>query len=130
VGTRHGDFPALRGPCALEALRRQPTDQFWRSQGSAYICDLGTIQPFLAGNEIALHEFAAELAQKNNLSLQWDAAPDIASNSISLLSQAEQSANLRHLIMLAMDADPITQSSSRSHDLAQGMERFLPGRRG
>jgi hypothetical protein len=42
------------------------------------------------------------------------------------LSQAEQSANLRRLIMLAMDTDPIAQHSSRRHVLEQGIEQFLP----
>jgi fido (protein-threonine AMPylation protein) len=102
----------------------------WARSASAYIYELGTIQPFLAGNGIALQEFAVELARKNNLSLQWDATPDIASDSIALLSQAEQSANLRRLIRLAMDTDPIAQPSSRGHVLEQGMERFLPSRMG
>jgi len=100
----------------------------WTHSASAYLYDLGAIQPFLAGNEIALNEFAVELARKNNLSLQWDAAPDIASESVALLSQAEQSTNLRRLIMLAMDTDPIAQHSGREHVLEQGMERMLPGR--
>ena len=100
----------------------------WARSASAYIYELGTIQPFLAGNEIALQEFSAELARKNNLSLQWDATPDIASDSMTLLSQAEQSANLRRLIMLAMDTGPVAQHSSRGHVLKQGIERFLPGR--
>jgi hypothetical protein len=71
-----------------------------------------------------------ELARKNNLSLQWDATPDLSADSMALLSQAEQSANLRRLIMLAMDTDPIAQHSGREHVLEQGMERMLPGRIG
>ena len=102
----------------------------WAHSASAYLYDLGAIQPFLAGNEIALHEFAVELARKNNLSLQWNTTPDISSDSIALLSQAEQSANLRRLIMLAMDTDPVAQLSSRGHVLEQGMERFLPSSMG
>ena len=102
----------------------------WSRSASAYIYDLGMIQPFLAGNQIALQEFAVELARKNNLSLQWDATPDIASDSIALLSQAEQSANLRRLIMLAMDTGPITQHSCRDHILEQGIERLFPSRMG
>ena len=100
----------------------------WLRSASAYIYDLGTIQPFLAGNQIAFQEFAVELARKNNLSLQWDATPDIASDSIALLSQAEQSTNLRRLIMLAMDTGPITQHSCRDHILEQGIERLFPSR--
>lgn len=102
----------------------------WAHSASAHLYDLGTIQPFLAGNEIALQEFAVELARKNNLSLQWDSTPEIASDSIALLSQADQSANLRRLIMLAMDTSSIPQHSSREHVLEKGMERVLPGRIG
>jgi len=102
----------------------------WAGRASAYLYDLGTIQPFLAGNEVALQEFAVELARKNNLSLQWDTTPRIASDSMALLSQAEQSANLRRLIMLAMDTDPVAQYSNRSHVLEQGFERFPPSRMG
>jgi fido (protein-threonine AMPylation protein) len=102
----------------------------WAGSASAYLYDLGTIQPFLAGNEVALQEFAVELARKNDLSLQWDTTPGIASDSMVLLSQAEQSANLRRLIMLAMDTDPVAKYSNRSHVLEQGFERFLPGRMG
>jgi fido (protein-threonine AMPylation protein) len=102
----------------------------WARSASGYLYDLGTIQPFLAGNEVALQEFAVELARKNNLSLQWDTTPGIESDSMALLSQAEQSANLRRLIMLAMDTDPVAQYSNRSHVLEQGFERFLPSRMG
>jgi cell filamentation protein len=98
----------------------------WAGSASAYLYDLGSIQPFLAGNEVALQEFAVELARKNSLSLQWEATPSIASDSMAILSQAEQSANLRRLIMLAMDTDPVAQHSSRSYVLEQGIERFLP----
>ena len=102
----------------------------WAGSASAYLYDLGTIQPFLVGNEVALQEFAVELARKNNLSLQWNTTPGIESDSMALLSQAEQSANLRRLIMLAMDTDPVAQHSNRSHVLEVGFERFLPSRMG
>jgi cell filamentation protein len=102
----------------------------WARGASGYLYDLGTIQPFLAGNDIALQEFAAELARKNNLSLQWEATHSIASDAMALLSQAEQSANLRRLIMLAMDTDPVAQHYSRSYVLEQGIERFLLSRMG
>jgi cell filamentation protein len=97
----------------------------WAHSASGYLLDLGAIQPFLAGNEIVLHEFAVELARKNNLTLQWDKTPDLAADSIALLCQVEQSANLRRLIMLAMDTTPIAQHSSHSHALEQGIERIL-----
>jgi len=97
----------------------------WAHSASAYLYDIGAIQPFLAGNEIVFQEFVSELARKNNLSLQWDTTPDITTDSIALLSQAEQSANLRRLIMLAMDTDPVAQHSSHGRVLERGMETFL-----
>ena len=97
----------------------------WAGSASAYLYDLGTIQPFLAGNEVALQEFAVELARKNNLSLQWDTTPGIASDSMALLSQDEQSANLRRLIMLAMDTDPIVQPSNSGHRIERDMDSVL-----
>ena len=42
-----------------------------------------------------------------------------------LLSQAEQSANLRRLIMLAMDTDPIVQPSNSGHRIERGMDSVL-----
>jgi fido (protein-threonine AMPylation protein) len=114
----------------LDRLRRENhlkglSAEEWTHSASAYLYDLGAIQPFLAGNGIALHEFAMELARKNNLGLHWDASPDLATDSIALLSQAEQAANLRRLIMLAMDTDPIAQHSSRERFVELGMERIL-----
>jgi fido (protein-threonine AMPylation protein) len=97
----------------------------WAGSASAYLYDLGTIQPFLAGNEVALQEFAVELARKNNMGLHWDATPGIASDSMALLSQTEQSANLRRLIMLAMDTDPIVQPSNSGHRIERDMDSVL-----
>ena len=97
----------------------------WAGSASAYLYDLGTIQPFLVGNEVALQEFAVELARKNNLGLHWDATPGIDSGSIALLSHAEQSANLRRLIMLAMDTDPIVQPSNSGPRIERDMDSVL-----
>jgi cell filamentation protein len=97
----------------------------WAGSASAYLYDIGTIQPFLAGNEVALQEFAAELARKNSLGLHWDATPGIASGSMALLSRTEQSANLRRLIMLAMDTDPIVQPSNSGHGIERDIDSVL-----
>ena len=101
------------------------TAEEWAGGASAYLYDLGTIQPFLAGNEVALQEFAVELARKNNLGLHWDGTPGIASGPMALLSQTEQSANLRRLIMLAMDTDPIVQPSNSGHRIERDMDSVL-----
>jgi cell filamentation protein len=96
----------------------------WARSASAYVYDLGVLQPFLAGNEIALREFAAELARKNDLALQWDAAADIG-DAMAQLRQSEQAASLRRIIMLAMDTGPGPQLPSRGNAVERGMERLL-----
>ena len=96
----------------------------WARSTSAYVYDLGVLQPFLAGNEIALREFAAELARKNDIALQWEATADIG-DMMTQLRQPEQAGNLRRIIMLAMDTSPSPQLPSRGKALERGMERLL-----
>ena len=99
----------------------------WSHSASAYIYDLGSIQPFLAGNDLALREFAEELARKNNLSLRWQTAPEINVTEVtSHLHQSEQSANIRRIIMLAMDTDPSSLRPSRGQIMERGIEGFFP----
>ena len=99
----------------------------WSHSASAYIYDLGTIQPFLARNDVALREFAEELARKNNLSLRWQIGPEINVTEVtSHLHQSEQSANIRRIIMLAMDTDPSSLRPSRGQIMERGIERFFP----
>jgi cell filamentation protein len=96
----------------------------WARSASAYVYDLSVLQPFLAGNEIALRELAAELARKNDLALQWEATADIG-DAMAQLRQSEQAGNLRRIIMLAMDTSPGPQLPSRGNALERGMERLL-----
>jgi cell filamentation protein len=99
----------------------------WSHSASAYIYDLGTIQPFLVRNDVALREFAEELARKNNLSLRWQTAPEINVTEVTIhLHQPEQSANIRRIIMLAMDTDPSSLRPSRGQNMERGIERFFP----
>jgi cell filamentation protein len=103
---------------------RSPED--WSQSASTYIFDIGAIQPFLAGNEVALREFAAELARKNDLSLQWDKASEIGTTDVMRhLDQSEQSANIRRMVMLAMDADPGRLRPSRGNVIERGIEKLF-----
>jgi len=98
----------------------------WAHSASTYLHDLEAIQPFLAGNEITLHEFAVELARKNNLSLQWGAVSETAiDNAFVQAQQQEQSANFRRLIMLAVDADSIPFRPDRHTLIMHGIERSI-----
>jgi cell filamentation protein len=102
------------------------TPEEWSHCASTYIYELGTIRPFLTGNEVALREFADELARKNNLSLQWDTAPEIGTNdSMRHLDQLEQSANIRRMVMLAMDTNPGSLRPSRGTVVERGIERLF-----
>jgi fido (protein-threonine AMPylation protein) len=97
----------------------------WARSASAYIYELGTIQPFLAGNKFTIHEFAIELARKNNLGLQWDAAAELAVENADVQVQLlEQSVNLRRMVMLAMDTDPILLKPDRGRTIENGIERI------
>jgi cell filamentation protein len=98
----------------------------WGHSVSTYIYELGTIQPFLIGNEIVLREFADELARKNNLSLQWDTASEIDTNHVMKhLDQSEQSASIRRMVMLAMDTDSGSLRPSRGTVVERGIERLF-----
>jgi fido (protein-threonine AMPylation protein) len=92
----------------------------WSHSASAYIYDLATIQPFLAGNDVALREFAEELARKNNLSLQWDGASEIGTRGV--IRHLDQSANIRRMVMLAMDNDPGRLRPRRGNEIERGTE--------
>ncbi len=98
----------------------------WSHSVSTYIYELGIIQPFLTGNEVALREFADELARKNNLSLQWDTAPEIGANDVMThRDRLEQTANIRRMVMLAMDTDPGSSRPSRGTIVERGIERLF-----
>ena len=98
----------------------------WARSASGYLYDLGTIQPFLAGNEIAIHEFLIELARKNNLSLQLNATAELAVENADVQVQLlEQSANLRRMVMLAMDTNPISLKPDRGRTIEHGIERIV-----
>jgi len=98
----------------------------WSHSLSTYIYELGTIRPFPTGNEVALREFADELARKNNLSLQWNTSPEVGTNDVMRhLDQSEQSANIRRMVMLAMDTDPGSLRPSRGTLLERGIERLF-----
>ena len=49
----------------------------WAHSACGYIYELENLKPFIAGNEVALCEFAEELALKNNLVLRWQRAAEI-----------------------------------------------------
>ena len=111
---------------ARENHLKGATPEEWSHSASTYIYELGTIRPFLTGNEVALREFADELARKNNLSLQWDTAPEIGTNdAMRHLDQLEQSANIRRMVMLAMDTDPGSLRPSRGTVVERGIERLF-----
>src|ERR1700744_2879873 len=86
VGNRPASDVATSLNAVFDRLARENylkgrSPEEWPHSASAYIYELGTIQPFLTGNEVALREFADELARKNNLSLQWDdVAPQIGTS--------------------------------------------------
>jgi cell filamentation protein len=97
----------------------------WTRRASAHIDELRSLHPFLAGNDLSIQEFATELARKNSLCLEWKEAPESIAADVAFAEQAERSAQLRRLIMLAVDADPVASIAQRHHTLERGNELSL-----
>ena len=97
----------------------------WMRRATDYSEELRSLHPFLAGNDLAIQEFATELARKNNLQLEWRESPESASDAVAFAEQAERSAQLRRLIMLAVDADPTAPISRLHHAFERGNELSL-----
>jgi cell filamentation protein len=97
----------------------------WIRRATDHIEELRSLYPFLTGNDLAIQEFATELARKNNLQLEWREAPESASDTVAFAEQAERSAQLRRLIMLAVDADPAAPITRLHHAFERGNELSL-----
>lgn len=69
--------------------------------------------------------YGTELARKNNLQLEWRNVPEPVSDAVTFADQAERSAQLRRLIMLAVDADPAIPIPRHHHVLELGNELSL-----
>jgi fido (protein-threonine AMPylation protein) len=100
----------------------------WTRRATNHLDELRSLHPFLAGTDLAIQEFATELARKNNLSIEWQEAPEAANDAVAFAEQAERSAQLRRLIMLAVDADPAIPIPRHHHVLERGNELSLPFR--
>jgi len=100
----------------------------WTRRATDHVEELRSLHPFLAGSDLAIQEFATELARKNNLSIEWQEAPEAANDAVAFAEQAERSAQLRRLIMLAVDADPAIPIPRHHHVLERGNELSLPFR--
>ena len=105
-------------------LKGLAADQ-WTRRASAHIDDLLSLRPFVAGNDLAIQEFTTELARKNNLCLEWKEAPEPTADAVSFAEQAERSAQLRRLIMLAVDAEPVISIAQHHHTFERGNEPSL-----
>ena len=131
VGNRPASDVATSLNAVFDRLGRENhlkgrSSEDWSRSVSAYLHERGTIQPFLTGNEVALREFANELARKNNLSLQWDIAPESdANDAMRHPDESEQSANIRRMVMLAMDTDPGSSRPSRGDGMEIGMKWYF-----
>ena len=97
----------------------------WMRRATEHIEELRSLHPFLAGNDLAIQEFATELARKNNLQLEWREAPEVASDAVAFAEQAERSAQLRRLIMLAVDTAPATPIARLHHAFERENELSL-----
>lgn len=94
----------------------------WTDRSAYYLGELAQIQPFLAGNELALREFTSELGRENDIWLQWDGiTKEQIFDELSSAFQASRAANMRRLIMLALDPEPLKHH--HTHDFIRNPER-------
>ena len=101
-------------------LKGYDLDQ-WAERSSYYLGEITDVQPFLSGNALALQEFTRELALENGMRLQWDEG---VGDELSAAFQASRSANLRRLILLAVDGDPAANRvNQRSNDRIRMTDR-------
>lgn len=126
ASTLQGSIDRVFDRLSRENLLRGLNAGEWTLCASAYIKELRSLHPFLAGNDLAIQEFATELARKNNLQLEWQEIPAAVADAVAFAEQAERSAELRRLILLAVDADPVTQIPRHHHTLEHGSELSLP----
>jgi cell filamentation protein len=98
----------------------------WTRRAAGHIEELRLLHPFLAGSDLAIQEFATELARKNNLRIEWQDVPEVANDAVAFAEQAERSTQLRRLIMLAVDADPVIPIPRHHHSIERGNELSLP----
>jgi fido (protein-threonine AMPylation protein) len=99
----------------------------WTSKAVEFITELDAMRPFAVGSDVALREFAVELARKNQIGLDWDASPTITDKETQIaFDEHTQSANLRRMIMLAMDKDSGIARPRRGDTLTLGIERPSP----
>lgn len=98
----------------------------WTRRATDHVEELRSLHPFLAGSDLAIQEFATELARKNNLRIEWQDVPEVANDAVAFAEQAERSAQLRRLIMLAVDADPVIPIPRHHHSIERGNELSLP----
>jgi len=86
----------------------------WTERSCHYLAELAQVQPFLAGNELVLQEFTRELAQENDIRLQWDGiTKEQITDELQSALQGSRTANLRRLMMLAVDSEPIKDHPRR-----------------
>ena len=106
-------------------LKGRSADQ-WSRSASEYILEIAAARPFEGGNEIALREFAEELARKNNLSLQWSEASERTTHGATDgIDELRQSLALRRTLMFAMDTGPCPLKANRDTAMGRDMERLL-----
>jgi cell filamentation protein len=99
----------------------------WTERSGYYLTELAQIQPFLAGNELVLQEFTRELARENDIWLQWDGImKEQITDELHSALQGSRTANLRRLIMLAVDSEPTkdhhTRDALRNTNRGRGRE--------
>lgn len=97
----------------------------WSKRATHYWHEIELINPFEEGSDLASAEFVRELASENGITLHW--ATSLAQSSeteLQLQAQTLQSANLRRLLILAVDPDLSKRKPVPGRDRSSSLELF------
>jgi cell filamentation protein len=95
----------------------------WSKRSTEYFAEIGTIEPFVGGTELASLEFFRELASENNMTLRrLNAMSEPSHEEMQSQLQRTQSHNLRRVLMLAVDPYPTSAQPSRGVEALNSLE--------
>lgn len=95
----------------------------WSKKATDYLREIERINPFEEGSDLASIEFFRELAAENGLTLRWQpTSMEFSRDALQAQIQNFQSANLRRLLILAVDPDLSKRRSISGRELHHSLD--------
>jgi fido (protein-threonine AMPylation protein) len=97
----------------------------WSGRATDYLREIERINPFDEGSDLASMELFRELATENGLTLRWKpTSMESSRDELQAQIQTLQSANLRRLLILAVDPDLSKRKSVPGRDRNNSLDLF------